>query len=139
MLVPNVKTSFSTLSEERTERLVCIIVRANLEVGITSLMKRTLGACNCRLTVYEGGCATNDREGLLQILTFLLIMMEMAITGPGRGLPLVSLSLVMRITTISVNTRDCLAKAWKMTMSRALNQISKSPFTPRIKGGKLPW
>ena len=138
MLVPNVKTSFSTLSEERTERLVCIIVRANLEVGIASLMKRTLGACNCRLTVYEGGCATNDREGLLQILTFLLIMMEMAITGPGRGLPLVSLSLVMRITTISVNTRDYLAKAWKTTMSRALNQISKSPFTPRIKGGKLP-
>ena len=24
-------------------------------------------------------------------------------------------------------------------MSRALNQISKSPFTRKIKGGKLPW
>ena len=24
-------------------------------------------------------------------------------------------------------------------MSRALNQISKSPFTRRIKGGRLPW
>ena len=113
MLVPNVKTSFSTLSEERTERLVCILVRANLEVGITSLMKRTLGACNCRLTVYEGGCATNDREGLLQILTFLLIMMEMAITGPGRGLPLVSLSLVMRIITINTDAIACLARAWE--------------------------
>ena len=25
------------------------------------------------------------------------------------------------------------------TMSRALNQISKSPFTYKIEGGKLPW
>ena len=25
------------------------------------------------------------------------------------------------------------------TISRALNQISRSPFTRRIKGGRLPW
>ena len=44
-MVPNVKTSFSTLSGEGTERLVCIpriLVGANLEVGVTSLMKKTL-------------------------------------------------------------------------------------------------
>ena len=90
MFVPNVKTNFSTLSGKGTERLVCIphiLVGANLKVGVTSLMKRTLGACNWRLIVYEEGYAANDGEGLLQILTFFLIMMEMANTGSGRGLP----------------------------------------------------
>ena len=58
----------------------------------------------------------NDGEGLLQILTFLLIMMEMAVIGPGRGIPPVSLSLVMRITTISADARACIAKAWETTL-----------------------
>ena len=116
MLVPNVKTGFSTLSEERTERLVCILVRANLEVGITSLMKRTLGACNCRLTVYEGGCATNDREGLLQILTLLLTMIEMVATGPSPGLLPMSLFRMMRITTINVEARVHTPRVWAMML-----------------------
>ena len=43
------KTSFSISSREGTERLMHIpriLVGDNLEVGVTSLMKRTLGACN---------------------------------------------------------------------------------------------
>ena len=114
-MVPNVKTSFSTLNREGIERLVCIppiLVGASHEVGVASLMKRILEACNWRLTVCEGGCAVNDR-GLLQILTFLLMMMEMAITGSSRGLPPVSLSCVMRITTIGADIKAHLAKAWE--------------------------
>ena len=63
MLVPTVKTNFSISSEEGTERLVCIsriVVGANLEVGVTFLMKRTLRACNWRLTIYERGYAVSD-------------------------------------------------------------------------------
>ena len=48
-MVPNVKTSFSISSGEGTERLVCILhilVGANLEMGVTSLMRRILRACN---------------------------------------------------------------------------------------------
>ena len=83
----------------------------NLEVGVTSLMKRILEACNWKLTACEEGCAASNEEELLQTLTFLLIMIEMAIIGPSRGLLPVSLSLVMKITTMSANARARLARA----------------------------
>ena len=86
-MVPNVKISSSTLSEGGTARLVCtprILVRASLEVGVTSLMKRILEACSWRLTVFAGGYAASDREGLPQILTLLLMMIEMVVTSPGQ-------------------------------------------------------
>ena len=99
--------------------LMCIppiLVGASHEIGVASLMKRILEACNWRLTVCERGCAANHIEGLLQLVTFLLIMMEMAVTGLGRGLPPVSLSRVIRITTIGTNIRAHLTKAWEMTL-----------------------
>ena len=82
-----------------------------LEVGVTSLMKRILEACSWKLIACGEGCAVSNEEELLQTLTFLLLMMEMAVTGPGRGLLPVSLSLVMRITTMSANARARLARA----------------------------
>ena len=94
--------------------MVCIpriLVGVNLEVGVTSLMKRILEACNWKLTACEEGYAVSNEEELLQTLTFLLMMMEMAVIGPSRGLLPVSLSLVMRITTMSANARARLARA----------------------------
>ena len=87
-----------------------MLVEVILEVGVTSSMKRILEVCSWRLTACEGGCATSNGEGLLQILTLLLMMIEMTVTGPGQGLPPVSLSRVMRITIISIEIRARLAK-----------------------------
>ena len=58
----------------------------------------------------------NDEDELLSILTFLLMIIDMAVTSPGQGLPLVSLSRVMRTATMSAGIRARLAKAWEMTL-----------------------
>ena len=66
-------------------------------------------------------------------------MMEMVVTDSGQGFLLVSLSRVIRTVTISAEIRARLVKCLgNDAMSRALNQISRSPFTCRIEGGKLP-
>ena len=101
------------MSEGGTGRLVCILpvlVGVNLEVGVMFLMRRIPKPCNLRLTVCEGGCVANDGEELLQILTFLLMTIGMAITDPGQGLLLVSLSRVMMTTIISAKIGAHLAK-----------------------------
>ena len=102
-MVPNIKTSFSISSGKGTERLMCIpriLVGANLKVVVTSLMKRTLGACNWRLTVCEGGYATNDIGERLQVLAPLLMMIMIIAIGPGPGLLPVSPFYVIKITII---------------------------------------
>ena len=57
-----------------------------------------------------------DKDKLFPILTSLLTMIEMAVTGPGQGLSLVSLSHVMRTATMNAEIRARLAKAWEMTL-----------------------
>ena len=68
-MVPNVKTSSSTLSEGGTARLVCtlrILVGASLEAGVTSLMRKIPEACNWRLIVFTGGYAMSARKDSLR-------------------------------------------------------------------------
>ena len=43
-------------------------------------------------------------------------MIEMVVTSPDQGLPLVSLSLIMRIAIVSTEMGAYLAKAWEMTL-----------------------
>ena len=115
-LVLNVKTNFSILNERGTARLVCtpfILVGASLEVGVTSLVWRILEACSWRLIIFVGGYNASDREGLHHTLTLFLMMLEMAVIGPGQGLLLVSLFHVMRITIMSARIRAHHAKAWE--------------------------
>ena len=90
--------------------ILTVLVGVNLEVGVMFLMRRIPKPCNLRLTVCEGGCVANDGEELLQILTFLLMTIGMAITDPGQGLLLVSLSRVMMTTIISAKIGAHLAK-----------------------------
>jgi len=118
-LVPNVKISSSTLSEGGTGRLVCIpriVVGVSLEVEVTSLMKRILEACSCKLTTCGEGYAASNREGLFKILILLLMMMEIVATSPGPGLLLVSLFCTMRTIIISGRVRVHLAKVWAMML-----------------------
>ena len=118
-MVPNVKTSFSTLSGEETGKLVCIpciLVGANLEVGVMSLMKRTLRACNWRLTVCEGGYAASDVGELHQVMAPLLMMIVIIATAPSLGLLPVNLFRVMRITIISGEWKVRLVKVWAMML-----------------------
>ena len=118
-MVPNVKISSSTLSKGRTARLVCtlgILAKASLEVGVTSLMKRIPEACSWRLTIFVGGYAASDGEGLIQVLTLLLMMMEMVAIGPGLGLLPISLFRMMRIVITSEGVRVHLAKVWTMML-----------------------
>ena len=112
-MVLNVKTNFSILNEGGTVRLVCtphILVRASVKAGVTSLMRRIPKVCSWRLTVFIGGYAVSDREGLPQILTLLLMMMEMIATGLGPGLLPVSLFCMIKNVIISGGVRVHLAK-----------------------------
>ena len=43
-------------------------------------------------------------------------MIEMAVTGPGQGLSLISLSRVMRIATMNAEIKTRPVKAWEMTL-----------------------
>ena len=68
-MVPNIKTSSSTLSEGGTVRLVCtphILARASLKAGVTSLMRKRPEACNWRLIVFTGGYAMSARKDSLR-------------------------------------------------------------------------
>ena len=116
-MVPNVKISSSTLSEGGTTRLVCtprILAGASLKAGVTSLMRRIPKACSWRLSVFAGGYAASDGEGLLQVLTLLLMTMEMVAIGLGPGLLPMSLFCMMRTVITSGGVRVHLAKVWAM-------------------------
>ena len=83
---------------------------------VTSLMKRILGACNWRLTVYEGGYAVSDEEQPFQVLAPLLMMIVIIAIALGLGLLLVSPFRVIEITIIGEEGRVRLTKAWVMTL-----------------------
>jgi len=85
-------------------------------VGVTSLIRRILKACNWRLAICRGGYATSNEERLLQSLILLLMAMGMAATGLGQGLLLMSLFCIMRITIISVEVRIHPAKVWAIML-----------------------
>ena len=109
----NVRIIFSILSKGGTKRLVCTLPRlvgVNLEVGVMFLIRRIPKPCSGRLIVCEGGYAANDGEGLLQALTFLL-MIGMSVIDPGQELLPVSLSRVMRTIITSAEIGAHLAKA----------------------------
>ena len=119
MLVPTVKTNFSISSEEGTERLVCIpriVVGANLEVVVTSLMKKTLRACNWRLTICEGSYAVSDIGEPLQVMAPFWMMIVIKAIAPGLGLFLVSPFRVIKITIIGRERRVHLTRAWAMML-----------------------
>ena len=105
------------MSEEGIERLVhilCILVGANLEVGVTSLMKITLEACNWRLTVCKGGYAASDVGEPLQVLAPLLMMIVIIAIALGLGFLPMSPFRVTRITIISREGR--VTEAWAMML-----------------------
>ena len=118
-MVPNVRISSSTLSEGGTESLACIqrtLGEVSLEMEATSRMKRILGVCNWRLTIYEGGYAASDTKQPLQVLTLLLVMIVILAIGQGPGLLLVSPFCVNRIVIINGEGRIRLARAWETTL-----------------------
>ena len=83
-MVPNVRISSSTLSGGETGSLACIprkLGEVNLNVEVTSCMKRILEACNWRLTIYKGGYATSDVEQPLQVLIPLVAMLVILAIG----------------------------------------------------------
>ena len=100
-------------------RLVCtphILAGASLEVGVTSLMRRIPKTCSWRLTVFVGGYATSNEEGLPWILTLLLMMREMVATGTSPGLLPVSLFRTMKTVVTNEGVKVHLAKVWVMML-----------------------
>ena len=87
-----------------------ILKEVGLKVEVTSFMKRILGACNWRLTIYEGGYATSDVEQPLQVLAPLLMMIVILAIGSSPGLLPVSPFGVIRIIIIGGEGRVGLTK-----------------------------
>ena len=118
-MVPNVRINFSTSSEGGIRRLACIprtLEEVSLEVEVTFLMKRILGLCSWRLTVYAEDYAVSDIEEPLQVLTSLLMMIMIIAIVPSPGLLLMSPFHVIRIVIIGGEGRVHLARAWAMTL-----------------------
>ena len=118
-MVPNIRISSSTLSKGRTKRLACIphtLEKVSLEVEVTSLMKRILGVCNWRLTVYEEGYTVSNVGKPFQVLTPLLKMIMIIIIAPSPRLLPVSPFRVIRIVIIGEEGRFRLAKVWAITL-----------------------
>ena len=107
-MVPNARISSLTLSKGGTARLMCtprILAGANLEAEVTSFMRKIPKACSWRLTVFAGGYATSNKEGLPQILAPFLTMMGTVATGPGPGLLPVNLFCTMRTVITNKGVR----------------------------------
>ena len=114
-----------------------ILVGASLEAGATFLMRRIPEPCNWRLIIWKGSCATNDESELPPILISLLAMRRMVVIGPGRRPPNESFSCDGDYHQGCRNKSPFCKSLGNNAMSKALNQISKSPFTRRIEGRRL--
>ena len=115
-----------------------ILVGATLKVGVISLMRKTLEPCSWRLIVWRGSCATNDEGKLRQTLIFLLVMRGDGSYKPrSRTPPSKSFVCDEDYHCKCRNKSPSRKGLGNDTMSKVLNQISRSPFTHRI-GGNLP-
>ena len=91
-----------------------ILAEASPEMGATFLMRKIPEPCNWRLIIWRESCATNGESELPPILTFLLTMKRMVVIDTDQELLPVSLSRMLRTTTMSAETRIHLPKAWEM-------------------------
>ena len=99
---------FRDLERKGTEREVCILptpVRVNLGVKATSLMRRMPKTCKRRLIALGEAYAMIGESELHPILTSLLMVRRMAAIGVDRGLPLVSLSHMMRTIIMNIERK----------------------------------
>ena len=81
----------------------------------------------------------NESDPLL-VLTDLLMMKTTLPTDEGQELYRANLSLAMKSFTTSENiTAHSEKGVGNDVMNKAFSQISKSLFTHRIEGAKLPW
>ena len=129
------------LSEEGTERLVCIppiLVGASLEAGDTFLMRRIPKSCNWRLIIWKGSCATNGEGELPPILISFLAMRRMVVIDPSQGSPSESFLCDEDHHYKHRNKSPSCKGLGNDAISKTLNQISRSPFMGRIEGGRLP-
>ena len=86
---------------------MCILptlVRVNLGVKATSLIRRMPETCRRRLITLREACAINDESELQPTLTSLLMVRRIAVVGADRELPLVTLSHMMKTIIMSVET-----------------------------------
>ena len=77
--------------------------------------------------------------GLLPVLTYPLMMKRMAITGKDQELLQVRPSLMKTSAIINENNKGPYCRGLgNNVMSKAQDQISRSPFTRKIEGARLP-
>ena len=80
----------------------------------------------------------NSGSELLPILTPLLTMKRVVVTDTDQGLLQVSLSHMINVHHKNRDKNSSSKGLGNDAMSRVLNQISRSPFTHKIEGGRLP-
>ena len=92
------------LSEGETGREVYTLptpIRVNLRIKVMFLIRIMPETCRRRLIIRRGACAMNGESELHLILTSLLMVKRIVTIGADQGLPLKSLTLMMR--TIIMN------------------------------------
>ena len=116
-----------------------ILAGASLEARATFLMGRTPEPCNWRLIIWKGSCTTNGKGELPPNSDFSSNDEEGGSYRPRSKTPLSeSFSYDEDYHHKYKNKSSSSKGLGNDAMSRALNQISRSPFTCRIEGGRLP-
>ena len=82
----------------------------------------------------------NESDPRLVLMAPLMMKMTL-VTSEGQELRWVSLSPATKSLTTDENTttHPTPQRLGNDVMNKALNQVSKSPFTRKIEGAKLPW
>ena len=96
---------------------MCILpipVRVNLGEKATSLTRRMPETCRRRLITLREAYTTNAEGKLFQTLTTLPMMRRTKTIDRGQGLPLASLSHMMKTTALNAETKIHLREAWEM-------------------------
>ena len=136
------KTLLSTSSKEGIERGACILpepVGVSPGVRATSLIRRILEPYNWRLTIWKESCATNGESELPPVLTLLLTMKRMVAIDTDQELPLVSLSCMLKISTLSAEIGVHSPKAREAMRWAKCSTISQGHLSHiELRKGRFP-
>ena len=120
------------------EKVTCtphILVEVTLELEVISLRSKTTEPCKGILAIKRRSYAMHDEDELPPSLTPLLMVRRMVVIDVDQGHLLVSLSHMKRNTTMNVDTRARLTKAWEMTLwVKRWTRFSSHPSRVRLKG-----
>ena len=124
--------------EQRRDREGSVHTTHTSRRGVVAIspMKKIPKPGTRRFIIWKGSCATSGKGELPPFLISLLAKKRMAVIGGDQGLLPVSLSRMMRNTTMSTKTKTYLPKAWGMMQwAECSNKFPNHLLVARLRKG----